>query len=114
MPRIHPVITVTIYSRSGCHLCDQMKAVVERVGRSVALAVEEIDVSTDPALEARYGSEIPVLLVGGTKAAKYRVTEDELRRILSARPGEAGRAGGAGEAAGTGGIGGAGEAGGTG
>lgn len=114
MPRIHPVITVTIYSRPGCHLCDQMKAVVERVGRSVALAVEEIDVSTDPALEARYGSEIPVLLVGGTKAAKYRVTEDELRRILSARAGEAGRAGGAGEAAGAGGIGGAGEAGGTG
>jgi glutaredoxin len=102
MPRIHPVITVTIYSRPGCHLCDQMKAVVERVGRSVALAVEEIDVSTDPALEARYGSEIPVLLVGGTKAAKYRVTEDELRRILTARAGEVGRAGGGGEAGGTG------------
>ena len=101
MPRIHLVIAVTIYSRQGCHLCDQMKAVVERVGQSVAIAVEEIDVSTDPALETRYGSEIPVLLVGGTKAAKYRVTEEELRRILSARagePGEAGKAGGAGKA----------------
>jgi len=73
-----------------------MKAVVEQVGRSVALAVEEIDVSTDPSLEARYGSEIPVLLVGGTKAAKYRVTEEELKRILSARTGEAGKAGEAG------------------
>lgn len=98
MPRIHPVTTVTIYSRQGCHLCDRMKAVVERVGRSVAIAVEEIDVSTDPALEARYGSEIPVLLVGGTKAAKYRVTEEELRRILSGREGEAGKTGGAGKA----------------
>lgn len=80
----------------------------------MALAVEEIDVSTDPALEARYGSEIPVLVVGGTKAAKYRVTEDELRRILSARTGEAGgagRAGEAGEAAGAGEAGGAGETG---
>ena len=101
MPRIHLVITVTIYFRQGCHLCDQMKAVVERVGRSVAIAVEQIDVSTDPALEARYGVDIPVLLVGGTKAAKYRVTEEELRRILSARAGEpeeAGKAGGAGKA----------------
>ena len=89
MPRIHLVIAVTIYSRQGCHLCDQMKAVVERVGQSVAIAVEEIDVSTDPALEARYGGEVPVLLVGGTKAAKYRVTEAELRRILSARTGGA-------------------------
>lgn len=102
MRGIHPVITVTIYSRQGCHLCDQMKAVVERVGRSVAIAVEEVDVSTDPALEARYGSDIPVLLVGGTKAAKYRVTDEELRRILSARAGEAGKAGGAGGAGGTG------------
>jgi glutaredoxin len=89
------VIAVTIYSRQGCHLCDQMKALVERVGHSMAMAiaVEEIDVSTDPALEARYGSDIPVLIVGGTKAAKYRVTEAELRRILVARAGGAGGAG---------------------
>ena len=93
MPHIHRVIAVTIYSRQGCHLCDQMKAVVERVGQSMAIAIEEIDVSTDPALEARYGGEIPVLLVGGTKAAKYRVTEAELRRILSARIGGAGGTG---------------------
>ena len=94
MPRIHSVIAVTIYSRQGCHLCEQMKAVVERVGRSVAIALEEIDISTDPTLEARYGVDIPVLLVEGTKAAKYRVTEEELRRILSARAEEAGGAGG--------------------
>ena len=87
MPGIHRVIAVTIYSRPGCHLCDQMKAVVERVARSVAIVLQEIDVSTDPALEARYGGEIPVLLVEGTKAAKYRVTEAELRRILTARTG---------------------------
>jgi glutaredoxin len=90
------VIAVTIYSRQGCHLCEQMKAVVERVGRSVAIALEEIDISTDPALEARYGVDIPVLLVEGRKAAKYRVTEEELRRILIARTGGAGGAGGTG------------------
>ena len=98
MPRIPLVIAVTIYSRPGCHLCDQMKAVVERVGRSVAIAVEEIDISTDPALEARYGVDIPVLLVGGKKAAKYRVTEEELRRILVARVGGSGQPEGAGKA----------------
>ena len=81
------MIAVTIYSRPGCHLCDQMKAIVDRVARSVAIVVEEIDVSTDPVLETLYGGDIPVLLVGGTKAAKYRVTEAELRRILSARTG---------------------------
>jgi len=84
------VVTVlTLYSRPGCHLCEEMKAVVQRVGRAAGapVAVEEIDISTDPDLEARYGLEIPVLLVDGRKAAKYRVTEGELARILRARHG---------------------------
>jgi glutaredoxin len=82
------VTVLTIYSRPGCHLCDEMKSVVQRLVRGDAsIAVEEIDISTDPGLEARYGLEIPVLLVDGRKAAKYRVTEDELTRLLAARDG---------------------------
>ena len=78
---------LTIYSRPGCHLCDEMKAVVERVARSAAgpMTIEAIDISTDPALEARYGVEIPVLMIDGKKVAKYRVRDDELRRILASR-----------------------------
>jgi glutaredoxin len=83
------VIRLTIYSRPGCHLCDEMKAVVARVGRRSALpiAIEEVDISTDTDLETRYGVEIPVLLVDGKKAAKYRISEPELTRLLSARHG---------------------------
>jgi len=76
------VIALTIYSRPGCHLCEEMKAIVERVARRIQVTVEEIDVSGSPALEERYESEIPVLLVDGKKAAKYRVTEEELLRLL--------------------------------
>jgi glutaredoxin len=81
------VISLTIYSRPGCHLCDDMKALVARVAHTSALpiTVEEIDISTDPALEARYGLEIPVLLADGRRVAKYRVTEAELTRMLTAR-----------------------------
>jgi hypothetical protein len=67
-----------------------MKAVVTLVARSTSLRIEEIDISNDPALEAQYGLEVPVLAVEGRKAAKYRVTEEELRRILAARTGESG------------------------
>jgi glutaredoxin len=81
------VIALTIYSRPGCHLCDEMKAVVKIVARSVPLNLEEIDISTDPALEARYGLEIPVLLVEGKKAAKYRIGEGELVKLLAGRAG---------------------------
>ena len=86
------MIALTIYSKPGCHLCDEMKAIVDRVVRSSALpiAVEEIDISTDADLEARYGLEIPVLLIDGKKVAKYRVTDAELTRVLSARAGGAG------------------------
>jgi glutaredoxin len=76
-------LLVTIYSRPGCHLCEEMKDVVERVAASIPLALETIDISRDPALERLYGHEIPVLLVDGRKAAKYRVGEDQLRRLLT-------------------------------
>jgi glutaredoxin len=82
------VITLTIYSRPGCHLCDDMKAIVERAARASAdIKLDEIDITGDPELEAAYGLEIPVLFVDGRKAAKYRVSEEELRRLLTARAG---------------------------
>ena len=81
------LIALTIYTRPGCHLCQDMKVIVERVVRDtrVAARIEEIDIASDPALEARYGREIPVLLVNGKKAAKFRITEEALRRLLHAR-----------------------------
>lgn len=79
------MIVLTLYSRPGCHLCDEMKAVVQRAVRAAAgpAAIEEIDISTDPALEARYGLEIPVLMLQGKKIAKYRIEEEALMRALA-------------------------------
>ncbi len=76
--------TLTIYSRPGCHLCDEMKTVVARAIRPLAgrVALREVDISGDVDLEARYGLEIPVLTIDGKKAAKYRVTEEALARML--------------------------------
>jgi thiol-disulfide isomerase/thioredoxin len=81
------VIALTVYSRAGCHLCDEMKAVVQRVVREerTPITVEEIDISTSPELEKRYGLEIPVLLMDGRKVAKYRITDGELTRIIASR-----------------------------
>ncbi len=73
---------VTIYSKPGCHLCDEMKAVVHRTMVDQDVSVEEVDISTDPDLLDRYGLEIPVLMIDERKVAKYRITEAELRRIL--------------------------------
>ena len=79
-------------------MCEEMKALVERVARAQTPppTIEIVDISTDPDLEERYGAEIPVLMINGTKAAKYRVTEAELTRMLTARPGGSSGAGGPG------------------
>ena len=73
---------LTLYSRPGCHLCDEMQAVVDRLGSRVPLELNVVDISTDPMLEKQFGAEIPVLMIEGRKAAKFRVTEDELERRL--------------------------------
>jgi glutaredoxin len=79
------MIALTLYTRPGCHLCDEMKAVVGLVALDVPLALVEVDISTDQDLEARYGLEIPVLAIGDRRIAKYRIGELELRRALAAR-----------------------------
>ena len=78
-----------IYSRPGCHLCDEMKAVVERVlanrKGSPDVTIEIVDVSASAELEALYGLEIPVLMIDGKKAAKFRIAEGDLVRRLTSR-----------------------------
>jgi hypothetical protein len=81
------LIRLTIYSRPGCHLCDEMKEVVHRVSSAVPFVLEEIDISGDPELERLYGIEIPVLMADGKKVAKYRIGERELLRVLKMRGG---------------------------
>jgi glutaredoxin len=84
-------VRLTIYSKPGCHLCDEMKSLVRRVVARQAeqrnINVDEIDISTDRELDERYGLEIPVLLINGKKVAKYRISEEELRRMVEARDG---------------------------
>jgi hypothetical protein len=73
-----------------------MKATVQRaaaVSRE-PVRIDEIDISGDADLEARYGVEIPVLLVDGRKAAKYRVTEEAVITLLTARASRAGESSG--------------------
>lgn len=76
-------IALVLYSRPGCHLCEEMKAVIVPASREFDCTLEEIDISDRPELETRFGMEIPVLCVNGRKAFKYRVTEVELRRRLA-------------------------------
>ncbi len=66
---------VTLYTRAGCHLCDEVKEHLARARHSAAFDLEEIDIDSDPELRARYNEEVPVVAINGRKAFKYRLDE---------------------------------------
>lgn len=74
---------LTLYTRPGCHLCDEMKAVVRRVQGQVACELTEVDISRHEALLKRYGRRIPVLVADGVEVARTRVGVAELLAALA-------------------------------
>jgi glutaredoxin len=79
MPR---KVQVIIYTRRGCHLCEEARGEILKAGRRDAYTLEEVDIETDPELVRRYGWEIPVVAIDGAIVFKYRVTADEFVRQI--------------------------------
>jgi glutaredoxin len=73
-------VQIDIYSRPGCHLCDEAKAVIERVQQRCPFTFRIINIDEDPVLVAAYGTEIPVVFINGNRAFKYHVDEVQLEK----------------------------------
>jgi glutaredoxin len=76
---------VTLYTRAGCHLCDEAKLVLDEARRRAEFAYEELDIDVDPELRRMYNDEVPVIAIGGVKAFKYTVDLQEFLKKLGAR-----------------------------
>lgn len=76
---------VTLYTRAGCCLCDDAKAVILSSRKSIFFDYEEVDIDRDPAMRERYNDEVPVVAINGVKAFKYRVDGQEFLRKVAAR-----------------------------
>lgn len=74
--------TVTIYSRPGCHLCEDAKAIILGAGLGDTVVIEEINIEDDPAIYDKYHYDIPVILINGIKVFKHKVDAAEFRRKL--------------------------------
>ena len=74
-------MTLVLYGRPGCHLCDDARAALERVGHPF----EEVDIEADDALLARYLERIPVIALDGAELYDFFVDEADLRTRLAAR-----------------------------
>jgi glutaredoxin len=73
---------VTLYTRPGCHLCEEAKAAMAPLLSEFAAVLREVNIEKDEVLEERYGLEIPVIFIGARKAAKHRVDVEQFRRQL--------------------------------
>jgi hypothetical protein len=79
------VARITLLSRPGCHLCDDARAVIERVAAELGVGVTERDITVSPEDMAEYWDKIPVTFVDGVQVDFWRISESRLRAAL-ARP----------------------------
>lgn len=82
---------VQLMMRAQCHLCDQVRRVVQEVCAAEGEPWEEVDVDTDPERQKRYGELVPVVLVDGEQVGYWRIDPDRLRAALSGTGGAGAR-----------------------
>ncbi|HKW63530.1 MAG TPA: glutaredoxin family protein [Candidatus Acidoferrum sp.] len=74
---------ITLYSRPGCHLCEEAKAAIAPLLREFGAVLREVNIDEDPILKERYGWDIPVIFIGAHKAGKHRIDVAQFRRQLA-------------------------------
>jgi glutaredoxin len=71
-------VSVVLYGRPGCHLCDDARAMLDRAG----VDYDERNIEADDALFKRYLERIPVIAIDGEEAFELVVDEHALRARL--------------------------------
>jgi glutaredoxin len=79
--------TLTLYSRPGCHLCDDARAALERVRARAPFALREVNIESDDSLLSRYLERIPVVALGDEELFDFHVDEAALEDRLYRLPG---------------------------
>lgn len=75
-------LEVTLYTRPGCHLCEDAKAILLPILDEFGGTLREVNIDGDVELTKRYGLDIPVIFIGAHKAAKHRIDSNQFRRRL--------------------------------
>ena len=78
-------VHVIVYSRPGCHLCEEAKQAIQTAECSEEYTLEEINIESDPELWRLYRYDIPVITIDGVEAFRHRLTTEEFKQRLGAR-----------------------------
>jgi glutaredoxin len=76
------LVRVTIYTKTGCHLCETAVRQVEAVRGRIAFELEKIDIRSDPALMIEYGFDIPVVEINGKSQFTHFLNEEQFESRL--------------------------------
>jgi glutaredoxin len=75
--------SVRLFHAAGCHLCERARTQVGALREELGFALEEVDITGDDELEARYREWLPVVEIDGERAFVYHVHEDAFRRRVA-------------------------------
>ena len=73
---------VIVYSRPGCHLCDEAKAAILSAVPSGSISIAEVNIENHPALLEKYRYDIPVVLIDGEEIFRHRVDTERFRALM--------------------------------
>ena len=76
------MMEVVLYTRRGCHLCEEARQEIERLKSAAEFRLVTLDIDSDPELQARFNDQVPVVFINGRKAFKYRVDRRQFLRRL--------------------------------
>ena len=79
---IRKIAQVRLYTRPGCHLCEEARAAMLAADCEDEYQLEEINIDEDPALKKSYGLKIPVITINGREAFVYRLSPEEFKQSV--------------------------------
>ncbi|MEO7969875.1 MAG: glutaredoxin family protein [bacterium] len=82
-----PKRDVVLYTRPGCHLCDEARQAMQGADCKNEYTLQEINIESDRELLRRYQSDIPVITIDGVEAFRHRLTSEKFRESLRSRAG---------------------------
>jgi len=80
-----PTATIIVYSKPGCHLCEDAMNVLRGLQSELGLEIRECDITEDEALHRKYFERIPVVTLDGVEVCEYFLDEPLLRKRLESR-----------------------------
>ena len=77
------MVTVQVYSRQGCHLCEAALRTLEKLQEELVFVIDEIFIDSNQELEDKYGEQVPVILINGEPHDFFKVDPERFKKVFA-------------------------------